>query len=206
MIWGHRAQEPLAELSVPEYWDLRERSRALASVAAFADGSVNLTGGGSAGAAPRRVHDGHGARRARRRARFAGARSRRTTICPGGRRVVLLSDALWRRRFGADPAIVGRALTLDDAPTTVVGIMPADFQLPSHYAGAPMELWAPLQLDPAINRSERGWHFLDVVGRLRGGVTLDGRERRDAPRSCGGMLATYPTEYTPEFDGSATWP
>ena len=73
---------------------------------------------------------------------------------------MLLSDGLWRRRFGADPGIIGRALTLDDAPATVIGIMPPDFQLPSHYSGSPMELWAPLQLDPATDRSERGWHFL----------------------------------------------
>ena len=99
--------------------------------------------------------------------------------------------------------MIGRVLTLDEAPTTVVGVMPPGFQLPSHYAGAPRELWAPLQLDPAINRSERGWHFLEAIGRLRDGVTLEAASA-ETSTLMRGMLAAYPTEYTPEFDGSAT--
>ena len=55
MIWGHRNQQPLAELSVPEYWDLRERTRAFAGVAAFADGNINLTGTGT----PERIRAGY---------------------------------------------------------------------------------------------------------------------------------------------------
>ncbi len=81
--------------------------------------------------------------------------------------------------------------------------MPPDFQLPSHFGGAAMELWAPLQLDPAADRSQRGWHYLLGVGRLRAGVTA-----RDASREAStlmrGMLAEHPGEYRPDFDGSAT--
>jgi putative ABC transport system permease protein len=55
MIWGHRNQEPLAELSGPEYWDLRERTHAFAGVAAFADGNINLTGSGT----PERIRAGY---------------------------------------------------------------------------------------------------------------------------------------------------
>ena len=202
MIWGHRNQEPLAEISVPEYWDLRERTRAFTGVAAFADGNVNLTGSGR----PERIRAGYLTGNTIPLLGVAPAVGRGFTAeedLPGGPAVVLLSDGLWRRRFGADPAVVGRVLTLDDTPTTVIGVMPPEFQLPTHYAGAPRELWAPMQLDPAINRAERGWHFLEVIGRLRDGITLESASA-ETSSLMRGMLASYPTEYTPEFDGSAT--
>ena len=202
MIWGHRTQEPLAELSVPEYWDLRERTRAFAGLGAYADGSVNLTGSG----APERLRTGYMTAEMPRVLGVApalGRGFRAEEDLPQAAAVVLLSDGLWRRRFGADSGVVGRALVLDDLPATVIGIMPAGFQLPSHYAGAPMELWAPLGLDPTINRGERGWHFLRVIGRLRDGVTL-ATAGAEASALMRGMLAEHPTEYTPEFDGSAT--
>jgi putative ABC transport system permease protein len=202
MIWGHRTQEPLADLSVSEYWDVSERARSFAKIGAYVDGTATLTGAG----VPERLRAGYmtaglpgvlGVAPAMGRG-FSAQEGR-----PGGAPVVLLSDALWRRRFGADPSIVGRVLTLDDAPTTVVGVRPPEFQLPSHYSGAAMELWSPLQLDPAADRTSRGWHFLEGVGRLRDGVTVSAASA-EASALMRGMLAQYPTEYTPEFDGSAT--
>jgi putative ABC transport system permease protein len=202
MIWGHRNQQPLAELSVPEYWDLRERTHSFAGVAAFADGNINLTGTG----APERIRAGYFTANTPAVLGVAPAVGRGFTAeedLPGGPPVVLLGDGLWRRRFGADPTVIGRVLMLDDTPTTVVGVMPPDFQLPTHYAGGPKELWAPMQLDPAINRGVRGWHFLEVIGRLRDGVAVDAASA-ETSTLMRGMLATYPMEYTSEFDGSAT--
>ncbi|HUR95393.1 MAG TPA: ABC transporter permease [Gemmatimonadales bacterium] len=202
MVWGHRTEQPQAELSVPEYWDLGEKTRALSGVAAYADGSANLTGSG----APERLRVGYmtaGATGVLGIGPVRGRAFRPEEDLPHAVPVVLMSDGLWRRRFGADPAIVGRTLMLDDAPTTVIGIMPPQFQLPSHYGGPPMELWAPLQLDPATNRGERGWHFLNVVGRLRDGLALDAAAR-EASSLMRAMLAAYPTEYDAEFDGTAT--
>jgi putative ABC transport system permease protein len=202
MIWGHRNQEPLAELSVPEYWDLRERTHTFSGVAAFADGNINLTGTGT----PERIRAGYFTANTTALLGVAPAIGRGFTAeedLSGGPSVVLLGDGLWRRRFGADPKVVGRVLTLDDTPTTVIGVMPPDFQLPTHYAGPPRELWAPMQLDPAINRGVRGWHFLEVIGRLRDGVALDAASA-ETSSLMRGMLAAYPMEYTSEFDGSAT--
>jgi putative ABC transport system permease protein len=202
MIWGHRDQQPLAELSVPELWDLRERTHAFTSVAAFADGNINLTGTGT----PERIRAGYFTANTPAVLGVAPAIGRGFTTeedLPGGPAVVLLGDGLWRRRFGADPKVIGRVLTLDDTPTTVVGVMPPDFQLPTHYAGAPKELWAPMQLDPSTNRGVRGWHFLEVIGRFRDGVTLE-TASAETSTLMRGMLAAYPMEYTPEFDGSAT--
>jgi predicted permease len=122
---------------------------------------------------------------------------------PGQPPVVLLSDGLWRRRFGRDPRIVGRTLIFDDQPTTVIGVMPPGFQLPSHYAGQGMDAWTLLQLDPASDRSERGWHWLSVLGRLRPGTDTEIAEREVAALTAA-MLRQYPNEYDADFAGSIT--
>ena len=75
--------------------------------------------------------------------------------------VVVISDALWRRRFKADPAVVGRPITLDDTSFTVVGIMSAAFE---NVLGPHAELWAPLQYDMSQGRA---WgHHLRTIARL----------------------------------------
>jgi len=83
--------------------------------------------------------------------------------------VVILSDGLWRRRFGADRGIVGASVALDGKPFTVVGVMPAGFD-PPRFGWLPnQELWFPFVATPA----NRGWgRFLLVVGRLRDGVSV----------------------------------
>src|SRR5689334_9986062 len=83
---------------------------------------------------------------------------------PGKNREVVLSDGLWRQQFGSDPQIVGKALSLDGVNYTVIGVMPQGFQMPS---GA--ELWTPLAFDQKEARSTQ--EYLDVVGRLKPGVT-----------------------------------
>jgi putative ABC transport system permease protein len=83
------------------------------------------------------------------------------------RRIVVLSDGVWRERFGADPAIVGRAVTLDGEAWTVVGVMPPGFE---RIVGG--RLWAPLTTGEEFRR-ERGATYLTVAGRLRPGVTAD---------------------------------
>ncbi|HLL75962.1 MAG TPA: ABC transporter permease [Pyrinomonadaceae bacterium] len=82
--------------------------------------------------------------------------------------VVVISDGLWQRRFGGDRAIVGRQVTLDDKPYTVVGVMPGGFE---NVLAPSADLWAPLQYDLSLGTA---WgHHLRTVGRLRPGVSLD---------------------------------
>ena len=193
---------PRSELSLPEYWDLRERARSFTRVAAFSNGSLTLTGSGT----PERLEAGFVTADAFPLLGVSPARGRTFAAeedLPGRPAVVLLSDGLWRRRFGADPEIVGRSLILDDAPTTVLGVMPPGFQLPTHYAGPGMELWTLLQLEPAVDRSERGWHWLTAMGRLRPGVDARGAGREIAAIMAG-MLRRYPNEYDADFAGSAS--
>jgi putative ABC transport system permease protein len=86
----------------------------------------------------------------------------------GHDRVVILSDGLWRRRFGRDPSIVGRAIMLSGVRHTVVGIMDADFNYPSRE----IQVWTPLTIDPnELTRKITGYNFVSVA-RLKPGVTL----------------------------------
>ena len=80
---------------------------------------------------------------------------------PGKNSVVIMSHGAWQRRSGGDPSILGRTLTLDGAPATVVGVMPPDFYFPTRAT----EYWTPIALDAA--NAPRGAHYLGVIGRLK---------------------------------------
>jgi putative ABC transport system permease protein len=87
--------------------------------------------------------------------------------------VVVLSDALWRRGFGADPGVIGHQISLDTESYTVIGVAPPGFQYPDK-----VELWLPpLKLAPEFNREvepteRRGMGYLNVVGLLKPGVSV----------------------------------
>jgi len=87
-----------------------------------------------------------------------------------GPKAVLLSHGLWERRFGSDPGIVGRALTLNDESVTVVGVLPASFDFSSVFApGSHIDLYFPFPLSMETNR----WgNTLAIIGRLKPGVAL----------------------------------
>jgi predicted permease len=78
--------------------------------------------------------------------------------------VVVLSDGYWRSGFGADPTVIGRTLLLDGTPHTVVGVFSPEMRFMR------ADLWRPLRADPA---TDRGNHWLDMVGRLAPGVSLE---------------------------------
>jgi predicted permease len=86
---------------------------------------------------------------------------------PGGPNVAVLSDNIWRRRFSADPSIIGKTIQLGNAPFTVVGVMPPSFRYPDK-----VEIWTPLAL-PASASANWKDRYLRVIARLKPGVTLD---------------------------------
>ncbi len=145
----------------------REQGRTLAGVALYdSGGEVNLTDSGE----PERVAGSHvspelfstlGVRAALGRTFRAGE------DLPGRDRVALLSDGFWRQRFGADPAVVGRQLTLDGTGCEVVGVMPPGFAFPS----SSVRLWLPARLDPRDRIDLWKSNGFGIVGRLRPGVT-----------------------------------
>jgi predicted permease len=87
-----------------------------------------------------------------------------------GPKAVLLSYGLWTRRFASDQSIVGRSLTIDDAPVTVVGVLPPSFDFSSVFAPAShIDLYSPFPLTPETNR----WgNTLAIIGRLKPGVSI----------------------------------
>ena len=86
---------------------------------------------------------------------------------PDHNHVAILSYGLWQRRFGGDPALIGRDILLNDHKTTVVGVMPAGFQFLEKEIG----LWVPKAFPPD-EIIDRGSHYLTVVGRLKQGVSI----------------------------------
>ncbi|HSC26731.1 MAG TPA: ABC transporter permease, partial [Vicinamibacterales bacterium] len=87
----------------------------------------------------------------------------------GGRdRVVILSHALWQQRFGADPSIVGRSISLDQEPYQVIGVMPASFEFPDRDT----EMWVPLSYFP-YEKTRRSQRMFYAIGRLAPGATID---------------------------------
>ena len=93
---------------------------------------------------------------------------------PGQGRVVILSHALFQKRFGSDTAILNQAITLEGKSFTVVGVMPPDFEFPIQ--NDPVELWTTIAGDASGTTpvtDQRGAHFLQVIGRLKPGVTTE---------------------------------
>ena len=86
----------------------------------------------------------------------------------GRHRVAVLSEGLWRRRFGADPHVVGRVVQLNGEPFTIAGVLPSSFQYPD----AGTEVWTPVSYAPGDAMDSRSSRFVDIIGRLKPGVTI----------------------------------
>jgi predicted permease len=143
-----------------EVWDYRATARTLAAVAAWYPVQQNLTGSGrparlTVGAVTANTFDVLGSAPALGRT-FAADEDR-----PGGPPVAILGDALWRRTFNADPAVIGRKIVLDDVAVQVVGVMPPGFRLPSDFTedvADPTEAWRPAQIDETRLSRSHGYH------------------------------------------------
>ncbi len=104
---------------------------------------------------------------------------------PDGEPVVMVSHATWRERFGGDPAIVGGTIVLDDAPRTVVGVLPPGFEFPG-----PAELWSP-RPPRSWDANSRSSAYMEGVARLAPGVTV-ARARTEVERIAAGLAREFP--------------
>jgi len=153
--------------------DLRSRSRSFASLSLYRDGEAAMAEGGQPELLEgKRINYDYfetlGVKVQLGRA-FLPEEDR-----PDRRREVILTHGLWMRRFGGDPQILGRVLRLSDAPFTVVGVLPASFrplQLPGDF-DVP-EIFTPLGYDLALPMACRGCQHLQLIGRLKPGVSAD---------------------------------
>ena len=89
--------------------------------------------------------------------------------------VAVISDGYWSRRFGRDPAALGKRIVVEDVPLTIVGVAPAEFF--GLQVGSRVDLWAPLATEPLMRRpsftSSAGYKWLQLVGRMKPGISLD---------------------------------
>jgi predicted permease len=186
MVWDDMSKIDLAHIpvSVPEFVDYRERSRSFSDLAAFTVGNVNVTGDGE----PERVQTTAATAGLFRALGVAPALGRAFTDAedtPGNDTVVVVSHGFWQRRFGGDPSAVGRSIMLNGEPSTIVGVMPEGFDFPND-----TELWAPIAFTPQQISGSRGQRFLNVIGRLAPGVTLE-----QARGEIDTIARAFPTEY-----------
>jgi|KBSMisStaDraftv2_1062788.scaffolds.fasta_scaffold05761_7 predicted permease len=151
--------------SIADFLDLRSGAKSFEFLAAWGGWSANLTGIDEPVALKAQwTSAGFFASLGVRAAlgRLPSAEEER----PGAAKVALLGDGLWRSRFGADPQVLGRVLTLNGEPYTVIGVLPAAFP----FFASSAELVSPLSLEGDPRRARRASGFLRVVGRLRPGV------------------------------------
>ena len=174
LVWvsSRRPDSGKRPFNLPDFIDYRDQNQGLAGIAAFANWSANLTDRGD----PERLQ---GLRISANAFQMLGVDAMAGRVffpaddTPGEQRVVVLSYGLWQRRFGADPQLVGKTLTLNGAGYTVVGVLPPQFFFPIREA----ELAVPLSPDADPWRGVRNsTNFLFALARLKPGVTREQAE------------------------------
>jgi putative ABC transport system permease protein len=111
----------------------------------------------------------------------------------GAAPVVLVSEDLWRGRFGADPKLIGTSIDLDKRAFTVIGIIPTAFRTP--FSNTRQEVWIPLVQDPLFSTfmPQRGSHFLPAIGRLKPGVSV-AQAQAEMDAISGRLAREFPAE------------
>ena len=165
MLLWERTPGYQMELSPGNYADWKAQSKSFSSMGAYFTNAVNLTGSGE----PRRIETTRvtsdlfstlGAHA------FAGRLFAASDTVAG--ESLVISHDLWQTQFGGDPAVIGKSVQLDGKPHTIIGIMAPDF----HFPNRDIEIWKTLQFT-AEDLAPRNDNFINVVGRLKAGVTVD---------------------------------
>ena len=159
-----RSGNPRNQIANPNFVRWHERAQSFTSMAGYARTPPHRRGPTT----PSVPAWGRHARLLRDLRRGPGPRPRASAAdsAPGAPPVAVLSDTLWRRRYAADPGVVGRSIVVDGRPTLVVGVMPGRFDIPQ---GA--SLWLPLTIDASFR--ETGGRWMSAVARLKPGVTVE---------------------------------
>ncbi len=180
-------------ISPPEYKELERWNKSFTAIGAYRTGAVNI----GAPDEPLRVRSAIASATlftALNATPLAGRPYTAEEDLPDGPPVVVIGERLWRRAFGADPALVGRTVEVDGRARTVVGVMPASFDVED----AGVDAWVPLALDPA-NPGGRASHYLYLIGRLKPDVSFE-----QAKLELAGLVARWvddlPDTHVPSTD------
>ncbi len=167
-VWNQLSKIGLPRLwfSEPEFFDYLDQNTVFQDFAVFAGGGANLTGADR----PARVSLAYVSAdffRLLRAEPSLGRTLAREDDRADAPETAVLSFPFWRDRMGGDPAAVGKTLTLNSRPVTVIGVLSPDFR----FQAQQIDVWVPLRLDRAKLRS-RGSHYLEAFARLKPNVTL----------------------------------
>jgi putative ABC transport system permease protein len=171
-IWGTNPKNDIDHevASLPDYQDWKTQNQSFELMAGYGNTRMTLTGTGE----PERfdgayVTDGFfdvlGAQAEIGRT-FTPEEDK-----PNHEDVAVISHALWQRRFGADPKVIGSTLNINGKAVTLVGVLPADFKHPKPDAIRPVEIWQPLGVD--YSQQGRRGDYLNVIARLKPGVSIE---------------------------------
>ena len=186
-VWEQTLRDGIQqnEAAPANFFDLQSQNQSFEQIGAFGPDDVNLTGSGE----PERL-DGQVVT-ANVFSILGVAPALGRTFTPeedqlGHEHVVVLSDALWQRRFNRDASIINRVITLNGESFTVIGVMPRGFFFPERE----IELWTPWAMEPE-QKAGRGDHYLRLVARLKQGTTV-ARANADLAAMAQRLSAEYP--------------
>jgi predicted permease len=158
--------QPSLAVDVQDFLEWRRRQRSFAGLAAYSNGTVNLSGDQR----PERYDGCHLSANALELLRVRPILGRSFLPgedSPGAEVVVLLGWGVWQSRYARDPGVIGRKVRVNGMPATIVGVMPQGFGFPLY-----QQVWLPLRLDPVRVQRGPAEQTVEVFGRLRDGVTL----------------------------------
>jgi putative ABC transport system permease protein len=181
-------------MNAPDFHAFSDRQRSFETLAIYSDRHYDLSGGGT----PERIQ---GARASATLFPLLGVspmlgRTYTADEDQPGHAVVVLSYGLWRRRYGKDPGIVGRSISLDRQPYTVIGVMPKDFEFPlrgSEWNHDPADLWVPMAFTPYEMQAWGNMYNHDVLALLKPGVMI-AQARNDAAATIAEVEKLYPPD------------
>ena len=184
------AESEAFPIAFPNFVDWKRELRSYTQLSGYGQATFNLTGDGSAERLPGLIVNWD-VFRMLGVAPLIGRDFEPADDLPGTEHRVLISEDLWTRRFGADPSILGRRITMDGHPPTVIGVMPSGFRLARRD-----HIYEPfgLRLTPGSGFHDRGNHsMLYGIGRLKPGVTLEAA-REELTALTRSLEKAYPVE------------
>ena len=190
MIWERGLDGLPSNTTFATYTDMVERNHSFSAIALVRDWQPTLMGKGE----PEQIA---GQRVSSTWLRVLGIHPtlgrdfRPEEDSPSGERVVMVSQALWRRRFASDPAIIGKQISLDEIPHTVIGVLPADFE---NVLEPTAQIFAPLRYSAALPYACRSCRHLRAVARLANGVS-NTQAVRDMNQLSAQLVQEHPTDY-----------
>ena len=191
-------------VSAAEYWDYKEGNEVFSDIACYTVETLNLTGQGEAA----RIQV---ARVSASLFPLLGVPTKlgrtftETEDRQGAGDVIIISERLWRTRFGSDAQIAGRSIKLDEKPYTIIGVMPARFQFPSTdstFSDA-VDLWVPLAMTDEEKKGRANSFDYGVIGRLKPGISIE-QARSDIEAVAARMQQAHPEVYKGNIEIAAS--